>query len=75
MTDLWRRGKFSGSSACVCQRLAHVSDWQSAGRLLDIGCGDGAFMMLCRERMDLCRGQVSQGAAARQSEGHTVFSR
>lgn len=57
--------------------LAHVSDWRKLpGRLLDIGCGDGAFMMLCREAGWTCAGvEVSQGAAARaRAKGYTVFS-
>lgn len=57
--------------------LAHVSDWRRPpGRLLDIGCGDGAFMMLCREAGWTCAGvEVSQGAAARaRAKGYTVFS-
>ncbi len=57
--------------------LAHVSDWQRPpGRLLDIGCGDGAFMMLCREAGWTCAGvEVSQGAAARaRAKGCTVYS-
>lgn len=57
--------------------LAHLSDWRiSPGRLLDIGCGDGAFMMLCREAGWTCAGvEVSQGAAARaRAKGYPVFS-
>ena len=57
--------------------LAHLSDWRRPpGRLLDIGCGDGAFMMLCREAGWTCAGvEVSQGAAARaRAKGCTVFS-
>ncbi|MEQ1796102.1 MAG: methyltransferase domain-containing protein [Nitrospira sp.] len=47
--------------------LAHVLEWRRPpGRLLDIGCGDGAFMMLCREAGWTCAGvEVSQGAAER----------
>lgn len=57
--------------------LAHLSDWRRPpGRLLDIGCGDGAFMMLCRGAGWTCAGvEVSQGAAARaRAKGYTVFS-
>ena len=57
--------------------LAHLSDWRRPpGRLLDIGCGDGAFMMLCREAGWTCAGvEVSQGAAERaRAKGYTVFS-
>lgn len=57
--------------------LAHLSDWRRPpGRLLDIGCGDGAFMLLCREAGWTCAGvEVSQGAAARaRVKGCTVFS-
>ena len=57
--------------------LAHLSDWRRPpGRLLDIGCGDGAFMMLCREAGWTCAGvEVSQGAATRaRAKGCTVIS-
>jgi len=57
--------------------LAHLLDWRRPpGRLLDIGCGDGAFMMLCREAGWTCAGvEVSQGAAARaRAKGCTVIS-
>ena len=57
--------------------LAHLSDWRRPpGWLLDIGCGDGAFMMLCREAGWTCAGvEVSQGAAERaRAKGYTVFS-
>ena len=57
--------------------LAHLSGWRKPpGRLLDIGCGDGAFMMLCREAGWTCAGvEVSQGAAARaRAKGCTVVS-
>lgn len=60
--------------ACI---LAHVRDWRKPpGRLLDIGCGDGAFMMLCREAGWTCAGvEVSQGAAERaRAKGLAVFS-
>ena len=47
--------------------LAHLSEWlQPPGRLLDVGCGDGAFMMLCRQAGWTCDGiELSQGALAR----------
>lgn len=57
--------------------LAHLLDWRTPpGRLLDIGCGDGAFMMLCRKAGWTCAGvEVSQGAAARaRAKGCEVFS-
>ncbi|MCC6139907.1 MAG: class I SAM-dependent methyltransferase [Nitrospira sp.] len=57
--------------------LAHLLEWRKPpGRLLDIGCGDGAFMMLCREAGWTCSGvEVSQGAAARaRAKGHEVLS-
>jgi len=57
--------------------LAHLLDWRRPpGRLLDIGCGDGAFMMLCREAGWTCAGvEVSQGAAVRaRAKGCTVIS-
>lgn len=57
--------------------LAHLLEWRKPpGRLLDIGCGDGAFMMLCREAGWTCAGvEVSQGAAARaRSKGCAVYS-
>ncbi len=57
--------------------LAHVLEWHKPpGRLLDIGCGDGAFMMLCREAGWTCSGvEVSQGAAARaRAKGYEVLS-
>jgi len=57
--------------------LAHLSDWRRPpGRLLDIGCGDGAFMMLCRKAGWTCAGvEVSQGAAKRaRAKGCTVIS-
>lgn len=57
--------------------LAHILEWHTPpGRLLDIGCGDGAFMMLCREAGWTCAGvEVSQGAAARaRAKGCEVFS-
>lgn len=57
--------------------LAHVSEWrQPPGRLLDIGCGDGAFMMLCRHAGWTCTGvELSQGALARaRSKGCEVFA-
>lgn len=47
--------------------LDHLSQFRRApGRLLDIGCGDGAFMALCRDAGWTCTGvEVSQGAATR----------
>ena len=57
--------------------LAHLSEWRRPpGRLLDIGCGDGAFLMLCREAGWTCAGvEVSQGAAARaRAKGCAVVS-
>jgi len=57
--------------------LAHLLEWRRPpGRLLDIGCGDGAFMMLCREAGWACSGvEVSQGAAARaRAKGYEVVS-
>ncbi|MFO0707247.1 MAG: class I SAM-dependent methyltransferase [Nitrospira sp.] len=47
--------------------LRHLSAFRRApGRLLDIGCGDGAFMAICRDAGWTCTGvEVSQGAAAR----------
>ncbi len=57
--------------------LAHLSGWRRPpGRLLDIGCGDGAFMMLCREAGWTCAGvEVSQGAAERaRRKGLRVLS-
>ncbi|MCS6284990.1 MAG: class I SAM-dependent methyltransferase [Nitrospira sp.] len=57
--------------------LAHLLEWrQPPGRLLDIGCGDGAFMMLCRQAGWTCTGvELSQGALARaRSKGCEVFA-
>lgn len=57
--------------------LAHLLEWRNPpGRLLDIGCGDGAFMTLCRAAGWTCAGvEVSQGAAARaRTKGCEVFS-
>lgn len=57
--------------------LAHLSEWQEPpGRLLDIGCGDGAFMTVCHEAGWSCTGvEVSKGAAARaRSKGYEVLS-
>ena len=57
--------------------LAHLSEWRRPpGRLLDIGCGDGAFLMLCREAVWTCAGvEVSQGAAERaRAKGLSVLS-
>src|SRR3990167_6277618 len=57
--------------------LAHLSDWRKPpGQLLDIGCGDGAFMMLCRAAGWICTGvEVSQGSATRaRAKGCTVVS-
>lgn len=57
--------------------LAHVSEWRTPpGRLLDIGCGDGAFMTRCQKAGWNCTGvELSQGAAARaRSKGYAVYS-
>lgn len=57
--------------------LAHLLEWRRPlGRLLDIGCGDGAFLMLCREAGWNCTGvEVSQGAAERaRTKGLRVLS-
>lgn len=57
--------------------LAHLLEWRRPpGRLLDIGCGDGAFIMLCREAGWTCTGvEVSQGAAARaRAKGFSVLT-
>jgi len=57
--------------------LAHLLEWRRPpGRLLDIGCGDGAFLMLCREAGWTCAGvEVSQGAAERaRAKGLSVLS-
>lgn len=57
--------------------LAHLSEWrQPPGRLLDIGCGDGAFISLCQQAGWTCAGvELSQGAVARaRLKGYAVFS-
>ena len=57
--------------------LAHLLERRKPpGRLLDIGCGDGAFLMLCREAGWTCSGvEVSQGAAERaRAKGFSVLS-
>lgn len=57
--------------------LTHLLEWRRPpGRLLDIGCGDGAFLMLCREAGWNCTGvEVSQGAAERaRAKGLSILS-
>jgi 2-polyprenyl-3-methyl-5-hydroxy-6-metoxy-1,4-benzoquinol methylase len=47
--------------------LGHIERYKrSPGRLLDVGCGDGDFLVLCRSRGWSCFGvELSTGAAAR----------
>lgn len=56
--------------------LAHLMDCRSApGSILDIGCGDGDFLALCRGTGWTCAGiELSRGAAARAAKrGFTML--
>ena len=58
----------------VARRLGQYR--QAPGRLLDVGCGDGAFLSLCRSAGWSCYGlELSKRAAARAARrGLTVLS-
>lgn len=57
----------------VARRLARYR--QPPGRLLDVGCGDGAFLLLCQSEGWTCYGlELSKRAAARAvRRGVTLF--
>lgn len=53
----------------VARRLAQYRP--PPGRLLDVGCGDGAFLSLCRSAGWICYGlELSKKAAARATRRH-----